>query len=253
MSFDSSNEFMIELDSTAGSISFSQNLQYIMDLTQRSSGSAKKDYVALQGGTGDSEENVQSGITNFKQRNPELTFLAYFSKRDKSNNSLQNAVNNGDFTRSELFRFNAPDIQDVDTGNDTVTVDGDQTDRIDADSFIVITESTGNDGLYNVDSVSYDSGADQTQLSLAENVSDSTVDGFVIDGVKTVKEQKVWLEEYVFDGRIGEEYELRGQEFEDDTSTGRNVVLKQAEIVRVSQNPFTGQGRIQTGEGFNVG
>jgi len=181
--------------------------------------------------------------------------LAYYGKRDKSNNSLQTAINNGDFSLVNLVRFNQPSIRDVDTGTDTIAVDGDQTERMESGNTIVIDVSTGNDGLYTIDTVSYDSANDETDLELVEPVGDSTVDGQVNDGVKTVVEQKVWLEEYVFDGRIGEEYTLRGQEFEDQISGGRNAVINQAVIVRDVQNlgPFMGSGTLVSKEGFNIG
>lgn len=257
MTFDSDTEYMLQLDSSAGAVNYNTTLEYRVPLGQRTSGPAKKEYVSIAGGSGDSEDNVNSGIANFKERNPQISFLAYFSVLEKSNNSLQNAVNNGDFTASDLSRFNQPMIEDVDTANDNITVSGDQRDRFNVSKetpTIVITNSTGNDGIYNVGSVTYNSGNDNTTLSLATgDITDSTSDGKVMDGVKTVVEQKVWLEEIVFDGRIGEEYELRGQEFEQGINTGRNVVLRQAEIVRNSGNPFTGNGVIQTKEGFNIG
>lgn len=253
MVFDPDTEFMIELKATEGGVNYSQNLQYKIDLGQRSSGGSKKDYVAIGGGGGSSQNNVNSGIANFKQRNPQLTFLAYYNKVDNSNGSLQDAINNGDFNASSFDnRILTPAIESVDTTAETITINGDFTERAKSGNTIVIDGSTGNDGLYNIDSLTYDSGADETTVTVVGDLTDSTADGNVSDGVKTVVEQRVWLEEYVFDGRIGEEYFLRGQEFEDD-NFGKNIVVQQAEIVRSSSSPTTGNGTIKTSEGFNIG
>lgn len=254
MVFDPDTEHMIELDATEGAVNYTENLQYLMDLSQRVDGSAKKQYVSITG-TGKTENNTQSGIANYKERDPQINFLAYYGKRDKSNGSFQAAIDNGDLTLSNLVRFNQPSIRGVDTGTDTIAVDGDQTERMESGNTIVIAGSTGNDGIYTVDTVSYDSNNDETDLGLVQSIGDSTVDGQVNDGVKTIVEQKVWLEEYVFDGRIGEEYTLRGQEFEDQIAGGRNAVINQAVIVRDAQNlgPFVGQGTLVSKEGFNIG
>lgn len=254
MTFDPDTEFMIELSSTEGAVNYSQRLQYKIRLGQRSSGGSKKDYVPIAGGGGNSETNVNSGIANFKQRSPQISFIAYYNSIDASNGSLQDAINNGDFTASSFEpRIKTPGINDVDTTNDSVTVPGDYTDRAAPGNTIVISESTGNDGIYNIDSLNYDSGNDETEITVVGDITDSTVDGYLSDGVKTVVEQKVWLEEYVFDGRIGEEYTLRGQEYEDSIGGGRNVVLQNAEIVRSASAPLAGEGVIKTNEGFNTG
>lgn len=254
MVFNPDTEYMIELRPNEGNVNYSQYLQYRTGLGQRISGPTKKDYVGIGGGTGDSEKNVNSGIANFKQRSPQINFLAYFNKIDNSNGSLPKAVDNGDFSLTSFDpRFFTPSIRSVDTGDDTVIVNGDYIKRAKPGNTIVIDGSTGNDGLYNIDSLSYDSGADETTITVVGDLTDSTVDGFISDGVKNVQEQKVWLEEYVFDGRQGEEYILRGQEFEDSNQGGRNTVLQKAEIVRSSNSPNAGKGTLKMSEGFNIG
>lgn len=254
MVFDPDTEFMLELKATEGGVNYSQNLQYKIDLGQRSGGGSKKDYVAIGGGAGNSEGNVNSGIANFKERSPQIQFLAYYNRVDNSNGSLQEAIDNGDFDLTSFDpRLTALSIQDVDTGNNEIVVNGDFTERAQSGNIIVIDGSTGNDGRYNIDSLSYDSGADETTITVVGDITDATVDGFVNDGIKTVVEQKVWLEEYVFDGRIGEEYILRGQEYEDSVGGGRNTVLQQAEVTRSSSSPTAGNGVIKTTEGFNIG
>lgn len=254
MVFDPDTEFMIELKASEGGVSYSQNLQYKIDLAQRTSGGPKKDYVSLAGGGGNSENNVNSGITNFKERSPQISLIAYYNRVDNSNGSLQDAVDNGDFDLATIDnRFLTPSIQSVDTGADELVVNGDYTERAESGNTIVIDGSTGNDGKYNIDSLSYDSGANETTIGVVGDLTDGTADGFVSDGIKTVVEQKVWLEEYVFDGRIGEEYILRGQEYEDSVGGGRNTVLSNAEIVRSASSPTAGNGVVKTNEGFNVG
>lgn len=66
-----------------------------------------------------------------------------------------------------------------DTGNIFV-ISGDKTARFSAGDPIYINGSTGNDGAYTVASVSYDSGNDETDISVNENVADATNDGNVL-------------------------------------------------------------------------
>lgn len=251
MVFDPDTEYMITLNSATVTTGYSQNLQYIIDLAGRTSGGGKKGYVALTG-AGDPQNNSQSGVAGFKQSNPQLSFTAYFGKRDKSNGTLQEAINNDDLVASSFDnRFDVRGIQDVDTAADEITVSGDYTERATTGDTIVIDGSTGNDGLYNIDSLNYDAGNNNTVVGVAGDLNDSTADGFVSDGVKNVVEQKVWLEEYVFDGGIGEEYFLRGQEYEEGVGSGKGVVIRNAEIVRSSSSPMAGNGVLQTREGFS--
>lgn len=71
-------------------------------------------------------------------------------------------------------------ITGVDTGTDTVTIDGDHTGDISTDDNVTIRESTGNDGLYTVSSVSLN-GSD-TDVVLNESIGDSTANGYMIYG-----------------------------------------------------------------------
>ena len=66
----------------------------------------------------------------------------------------------------------------VDQGQKTFTVDGDQTARI--TDFIYISGSTGNDGVYSVDSVTLDGG--DTVITVLEAIPDATVDGIIGGG-----------------------------------------------------------------------
>jgi len=65
----------------------------------------------------------------------------------------------------------------VDTGGEIVSVGGDQTGRIGANDAIEIDGSTGNDGTYTVASVLFDSGANETDITVNENITDATADG----------------------------------------------------------------------------
>ncbi|MGM0739749.1 MAG: phage distal tail protein, Rcc01695 family [Bacteroidota bacterium] len=70
-------------------------------------------------------------------------------------------------------------VEAVDTAADWVAVSGDKTGDIADGSSIEITGSTGNDGVYTVDSTNYDSGNDRTEIHTDESISDSTADGSV--------------------------------------------------------------------------
>lgn len=71
-------------------------------------------------------------------------------------------------------------ITAVDDSADTFTVGGDVTGLLATGEIITVTGSTGNDGDYTVDSTSYDSNNDETDITVKENVPDSTADGKII-------------------------------------------------------------------------
>ena len=77
------------------------------------------------------------------------------------------------------FDTNTWTIVDVDTGNDWIAVDGDKTGDITDGDSLEITGSTGNDGVYTIDSTTYDAGDDHTEITVTEGISDATVDGSV--------------------------------------------------------------------------
>ncbi|AFH22345.1 hypothetical protein OSG_eHP23_00080 [environmental Halophage eHP-23] len=76
----------------------------------------------------------------------------------------------------------AQKIVDVDTANDVFVVAGDQTDVLEVNQAIEVVKSTGNDGTYTISSLSYDSTNNETDISVSENVSDSTADGVIFPG-----------------------------------------------------------------------
>jgi len=69
------------------------------------------------------------------------------------------------------------DVIGVDTTEDEFVVSGDITPYVRIGDEIEIDDSTGNDGTYTVDSISYDAGEGETTVGVAEDVSDSAVDG----------------------------------------------------------------------------
>lgn len=75
-------------------------------------------------------------------------------------------------------------ITGVDTGTDTITIDGDHTGDISAGDRITIRGSTGNDGGYEVDSVS--ANGDDTDVTVTGSITDATVDGTCIYGAQAV-------------------------------------------------------------------
>ncbi len=74
------------------------------------------------------------------------------------------------------------EITGVSTGNNQVVVNGDISGEVGVDDYVTIRESTGNDGLYTVSAVSYDSGEDKTTVTMNENIEDANVDGCLIYG-----------------------------------------------------------------------
>lgn len=75
------------------------------------------------------------------------------------------------------MQFKSRDIQDVDTDEDAIDIDGDGRDDWGEDDTVAIVDSTGNDGDYTIASVSYDEDSDTTTIGFNESISDSTADG----------------------------------------------------------------------------
>lgn len=73
-------------------------------------------------------------------------------------------------------------ITGVDTGTDTITIDGDHTGDLASGDDIRISGSTGNDGAYTVSSVSLN-GSD-TDITVNETIGDGTADGICIYGAQ---------------------------------------------------------------------
>ncbi|MFB6208533.1 MAG: hypothetical protein ABEJ56_00150 [Candidatus Nanohaloarchaea archaeon] len=73
-------------------------------------------------------------------------------------------------------------IKDVNTTNDIFVVSGNKTEFFTSDQDISVNNSTGNDGNYTVSSVSYDSTNNETDITVNEDVTDSTADGKIYAG-----------------------------------------------------------------------
>jgi hypothetical protein len=69
-------------------------------------------------------------------------------------------------------------VTSVDTSASSFSVDGDVTNKVEADDEIEVVGSTGNDGAYTVASASYNS--PETTITVNESVSDTTADGDVV-------------------------------------------------------------------------
>lgn len=81
-------------------------------------------------------------------------------------------------------------IQDIDTANDIFTVVGDRTDELVEDQAIEVVKSSGNDDTYTISALNYDSNNNETDITVSEDVTDSTADGLIIPGGQAVF--KVW-------------------------------------------------------------
>lgn len=68
-------------------------------------------------------------------------------------------------------------IIDADAGADQLTIDGSYAALLVEDSKVRVIGSTANDGLYAVESASYDASLNQTTITLKNNLPDSTADG----------------------------------------------------------------------------
>lgn len=159
------------------------------------------------------EESISYNFTPPKERVP-INWLVINGVRrsqltnDKSRGTLVSA-------RIDDQRLKLSDIVGVDTGTDTVSVNGDQTERLVVGNDINIEGSTGNDGIFTIDSTSYDSGNDETDITITGDITDATADGRVYDGVVTIEEQLLWLRTYIFNGTNGTKYRFYGGNFSD--------------------------------------
>jgi len=73
-------------------------------------------------------------------------------------------------------------IVGIDIGLDRVDIEGDKTTLFVADYKFQIKGSTGNDGVYKVTSSSYNAGTGETEILVADDVTDATVNG-TVDGI----------------------------------------------------------------------
>lgn len=72
------------------------------------------------------------------------------------------------------------DIVDIDSASEIVYIGGDKTARFTVGDTFRIANSSANNGTYTLSAVSYDSGADQTALSVEENIQGTISDGEVL-------------------------------------------------------------------------
>jgi len=178
---------------------FTEDITMLLDLSNRAESVIKREWSETT--TSERESNLQYSVAKRKKEFLTVTGTLYFNGTDKSQGTLQTAINNTDI---DLQDFNNDDrlishiVQSVDTTNDTFTVSGDQRRRTDLSSTIVVFKSTGNDGIYNPTNVSYDSAKNETTITVSEDVTDSTADGTISTGIHEVNEQLTWLEDFIY-------------------------------------------------------
>lgn len=74
----------------------------------------------------------------------------------------------------------------VDTTNEIFTVNGDKTQELVVDQAIEVIGSTGNNGTYTISNLSYDGVNDETDITVNEDITNSTADGTIIPGGQAV-------------------------------------------------------------------
>lgn len=75
-------------------------------------------------------------------------------------------------------------IAAVDQTGDIFTIEGDHTAEIEAGDTVTVRGSTGNDGVYNVDSVALN--GSNTDVGVTADIPDATADGLMIYGAQSV-------------------------------------------------------------------
>jgi len=106
----------------------------------------------------------------------------------------------------------------------------------------VVFNSTGNDGIYNPTSVSYDSANDETTITVNEDVTDSTVDGTISTGIHEVNEQLAWLEDFIYQNIGAPQHVLKAPRYDSEriqfsAEKGKQCVIE--EVNTPKQAGFT--------------
>lgn len=92
--------------------------------------------------------------------------------------------------RKVSLQFKTPEgfvkpIQGVDTGANQFTVNEDQTGKLDEGKTLQVQGSTGNDQKYLINSFTFDSANNETDITVDEDVTDSTADGKIFYDLQT--------------------------------------------------------------------
>ena len=159
------------------------------------------------------EESVSYNFTPPKERIPITWQIINGFRRsqltiDKSRGTLVSSGIDDD-------RLKLSDVVAVNTTSEIVTVNGDVTEFVESGDPLGIRGSTGNDGTFTVSSTSYDSGNDETDITLNEDLTDATADGRVYHSIRTIEQQITWLRTYMFNGTSGTKYRFFGGDFSD--------------------------------------
>lgn len=210
---------------------FTEDAELELSFVSRSEPDIRRDWSTTT--TNTLEQNVNFSVAQRKKGTVTIVGDFYNDGKDKSNGTIQKAINNGDISVVNDNRIKTPLVNSVDTTNDTFTVSGDFTRSGDTDSTLVVFQSTGNDNIYNIDNVNYDSNNDETTFEVAENVSDSTADGFIQTGVFDLLEKIAWLEDYVWENAGAPFHRIEGGRFDNDLD-GTNVVIESVQTPRIA-------------------
>jgi len=214
-------------------------------------------------------EDQQTPTTVIEAADPEQNAILAFQGQKRNQNFNFRMYNDGsgnDKTNGTLAEAGLADariapgpIEDVDTSADEVTVPGDQRDRAPVGETVAIDtkgQATGNDGVYSVTSVSYDSGNDETTIGVDGDLTDSTAIGAISNAVVTVWEQHVFLQNYVDNSNVGVQGRLFGLYWSDPDGDGFEeglpVRLNRYRFRKQSTDPLRGNGVLQMDVGFST-
>ena len=215
------------------------------------------------------QENQNVNTTVVEGSQPTQNAVLAFSgqKRDVNlefrfyNDGKQKDKSNGTMAEAGLAdaRIAPGPIRDVDTGNDTVTVPGDQRERAPVGETVAVDtkgQATENDGVYSVTSVSYDEGNDETTIGVDGDLTDSTAIGAISNGVVTVAEQIIYWQKYIDNSNIRVQGRLYGLWWDDPDGDGfvegTPIRLKRFQDRKRSEDPMRGFGLMSADFGFSV-
>jgi len=228
---------ILRFDTTASSANqYTEDIEIELDLVNRSEPDIRREYSTTT--TDELEENIQYSIAKRKKGIITEQGSFYFSyQNDKSNGTLQTALFNEDLSTLNDPRLRQDPPVSVDINNDSATFQGDLTRRVDTDGIVVFFGSQITNVIYNVDSVSYDSGADETTVFVEGDIG-AVGDGYMQTGIHSVVEQQTWLETYIWDNAGAPQHRIIGERFNDETTDlGTKVVIEN--VITPKQAGFT--------------
>lgn len=205
--------------------------------------------------TTEASEPTQNAILSFqgqsKTKNFQFRMYDDGKYKDKTKGTMAEAgLADADFAPGPIIA--------VDTTNDEVTVPGEHPRVSTGDTVAIDTKGNApaNDGVYTVQSISYESGNDETTYGLDGDLTDSTAIGAISHSIVTVFEQMKFFGKYIDNPNIRSQGRLYGLNWSDPDGDGFKegtpVRINQFRKRKQSEDPLRATGFLNMDVGFSV-